>query len=151
MHSRGRREVRQMAMHTSIGADQFAMTKPLGMTLPLVIALSAAIWIPLNAICSALGWQPNDAWSLWYLVGYPFILLLLFGIGYRNRSSSSILACASIVASYASALYLVPHTGTLFPFEVLVMCALAIPAALASRMGARLGNAKLAKRPNSTS
>lgn len=99
------------------------------------ITTGIIVWLPLNAINEGLGNPPNDAWSLWYWIGYPVILLMAALLGYFVPNGVWRNGPVAVFASYVAALYLVPQTGNLLPFELLWMGLLSAPAAWAGKAG----------------
>ena len=115
-----------------------------------IIAAPAAgilVWLPINLATAWLDRPGNDAWTLWYWIGYPALLLFSLFAGYRF--GGGIRGPVSILASYIAALFLVPHTGNLLPFELLIMGMFAIPAAVAEGIGALLGRGSKARQGES--
>jgi hypothetical protein len=102
----------------------------------IATVLGVAIWLPLNAINQAIGKPPNDAWSLWYWVGYPLILLSTAILGYWSQNKIWLIGPIAVFASYIAALFLVSQTGNMLPFELLWMAILSAPAAWAGKVGA---------------
>jgi hypothetical protein len=94
------------------------------------------VWFPLNALNHAMGKSPNDAWSLWYWIGYPMILLTTAALGYWAQNKTWLMGPIAVFASYIAALFLVPQTGNMLPFELLWMAILSAPAAWAGKVGA---------------
>jgi hypothetical protein len=139
VHSFGACQVRQLAVHAAICSGECTMMWTDRKSLVVSVMAGALLWIPLIAVNKALGNPDNDAWTLWYWVGYPALLALLFGIGFRRGVHSWRNGLAAMFSSYLTALLLVAHTGNLLPFEVLVMGAMSLPAIIVERIGARLG------------
>jgi len=124
-----------MAVHACIGSGECAMKK--GRAALILAITGAVVWLPLIAANSALNRPANDAWTLWYWIGYPLLLLLSLGVGYWTGKATWFHGLLAVVGSYVAALILVPQTGNLLPFELLWMGILAIPAALLERTGAK--------------
>jgi hypothetical protein len=103
----------------------------------IATALGIVVWLPLNAINQEIGKPPNDAWSLWYWIAYPLILVTAIGLGYWVPRKSWLSGPTAIFASYVAALFLVPQTGNMLPFELLWMAILAVPAAWLGKVGAQ--------------
>ena len=99
--------------------------------------LGISIWLPLIVCNEFIGNAPNDAWTLWNWVAYPLILLFSCGFGFLVPTVGWALGPFAILASYIAALFVVPQTGNLLPFEVFWMAMLCVPAALLGRFGAR--------------
>lgn len=124
-----------MALHACVGSGECAMKN--GHAALILAIAGAVVWLPLISANSVLNRPPNDAWTLWYWIGYPLLLLLSLGVGYWTGKAPWFHGLLAVAGSYVAALILVPHTGNLLPFELLWMAILAVPAALLERAGAK--------------
>lgn len=128
-----------MAMHSALCSSERAMMWTNRRASLASAVVGALVWVPLIATNRALGHPGNEAWTLWYWLGYPALLAFLFGIGTRLKVYSWSRGLIAVFSSYLTALLLVAHTGGLLPFEILAMGVLSVPAILAERMGAKFG------------
>jgi hypothetical protein len=101
--------------------------------------LGVAVWIPLFVV-ETLRHHPGHLWSMWYWVGYPMLLFGVFFIGYRTKQGLWVYGPVSLLSSYITALLLIPNTGNLLPFELLIIALFSVPAILLAKMGARLSS-----------
>lgn len=99
-------------------------------------AFGVIVWFPLNVLNQVLGKSPNDAWTLWYWIGYPMILSTTAALGYWAQNKTWLIGPVAVFASYIAALFFVPQSGNMLPFEVLWMAILSAPAAWAGKIGA---------------
>src|SRR5476651_293125 len=97
--------------------------------------LGAILWVPFRIATVRLGWPGNDAWILWFWIGYPLLLLSSLFAGYKL--GTGVRGPIAILGSYIAALFLIPHTGNLLPFELVFMGVLSVPAAIAELIGGR--------------
>ena len=111
---------------------------PIAFSWLVSIAMGVVVWLPLNALNEVLGNPPNDAWSIWYWIGYPAILVVAAVLGYLAPGEVWRNGPAAVFASYVAALYLVPQTGNLLPFELLWMGFLSVLAAWVGKTGKHL-------------
>jgi hypothetical protein len=95
------------------------------------------IWGPPIAINLLIGGTPNNAWTLWYVFGYPAILLVAWMLGRRTQNGAWRFGAIAVASSYVSALVFVPQTGSLLPFEIVWMSVLATFAAISGAFGSR--------------
>jgi hypothetical protein len=101
------------------------------------IVFGALVWAPLVLVNRLVGAAPNDAWTLWYWTAYPAILVGAWYLGHRIRSAAWRFGASAVAASYVAALVVVPQSGSLLPFELLLMGVLAVGAALVGSLGGR--------------
>ena len=103
----------------------------------LAVLVGVILWPPLIILNQLSGNAPNNAWMWWYVIAYPLILLMSFGLGRRLPTASWRPAPVAVASSYVVALALVPQTGTLLPFELAVMVVLALIGAGVGKLGSR--------------
>jgi hypothetical protein len=103
----------------------------------LAIIFGGLVWAVLVPINHMFGRGANAAWTLWYFVAYPIILVGAWYLGLRVRSAAWVLGPIAIASSYFVALFVVEQTGSLLPFELMLMAGLAIPAALLGIVASR--------------
>src|SRR5512146_1803019 len=112
------------------------MTAPSDMHSWLALVVSAVlgvmVWVPIEWL-SGLGVGSIDA--LWYLGAYPLMIGACFVISRWHLRRTWVIAFTMIFASYFTALAIVPGTGNLLPFEILIMLFLTVPPALSGIFG----------------
>lgn len=100
--------------------------------------IGAVVWGPAIAL-SRLG--VADAWTIWNVAGYPAMLVTAFLLCRWHAVSALLLAFIMNTATYLVPLKSIPNVGNLLPFEILIMIVLAIPLAIAARLGGRRSRA----------
>ena len=107
---------------------------PTAMAVALMALTGAALWLPVFGL-SALGLGSVN--GLWYAVAYPLMIGAAFFVSRWHPRRPWLLAASVVLASYLTALIVVPGTGNLLPFEVAIMAVLTVPLAFVAKSGAK--------------
>jgi hypothetical protein len=107
---------------------------PTAAAVALMAFAGAALWLPVFGLAD-LGLGSIN--GLWYAAAYPLMMVAPFFLSRWHPRRPWLLAIAMVLASYVTALSVVPGTGNLLPFEVAIMAGLTLPIAFAAKSGAK--------------
>ena len=107
---------------------------PTAMAVALMAFTGAALWLPVFGL-AGLGFGSLN--GLWYGGAYPLMMGAAFFVSRWHSRKPWLLAASMLLASYITALIVVPGTGNLLPFEVVIMAVLTVPLAFAAKSGAK--------------
>lgn len=98
-----------------------------------------------------LGYSSRQYMEFWLKFIYPFFLFCSLLLGLGGPGSPWRLPVWMMVSFYGATLFMLPGTGELLPFEILVLALLTIPGIVVSYIGAYLGKRRSHQRGQSGS
>ena len=115
--------------------DDLRPTMPTEEVVILMGVFGAALWVPVIGAANLVVASP---YTVWYFGAYPTMIIAAFAVSRWHPGRPWLISTTMVFSSYAAALFLVPGTGNLLPFELIIMALLSVPPALVHKKGAQV-------------